>query len=116
MKAQAVATTRLRTIWWGLCPQCHCSRIFSGSLSMNEECPICHLRFGREPGYFTRAMCVSYALVVPTPVVITAILSNLVVQICSQGAPLLGILTCSGVVLAACSCSVSVFSYHLDPS
>ncbi len=77
MKAQAVATTRLRTIWWGLCPQCHSGRIFSGSLSMNEECPVRHLRFGREPGYFTGAMCVSYALVVPTLVVITAILAIL---------------------------------------
>ena len=41
---------------------------------MNEECPVCHLRFGRESGYFTGAMYVSYALAVPTLIVITVIL------------------------------------------
>ncbi len=33
---------------------------------MNEECPVCGLRFGRgEPGYFTGAMYVSYGLAIP---------------------------------------------------
>jgi hypothetical protein len=32
---------------------------------MNEVCPDCGLRFGREPGYFTGAMYVSYVLAVP---------------------------------------------------
>ena len=32
---------------------------------MNEVCPACGLRFGREPGYFTGAMYASYALAVP---------------------------------------------------
>lgn len=32
---------------------------------MNEPCPVCGLDFGREPGYFTVAMFVSYALGVP---------------------------------------------------
>jgi len=27
---------------------------------MNEECPVCGLRFRREPGYFLGAMCISY--------------------------------------------------------
>jgi hypothetical protein len=31
---------------------------------MNERCPVCNLRFGREPGYFTGAMYASYALAV----------------------------------------------------
>jgi len=29
---------------------------------MNEDCPVCGLHFEREPGYFTGAMYVSYAL------------------------------------------------------
>jgi hypothetical protein len=33
---------------------------------MNETCAVCGLRFGRgEPGYFTGAMYVSYALAIP---------------------------------------------------
>lgn len=31
---------------------------------MNEECPVCHYKFEREPGYFLGAMYVSYALTV----------------------------------------------------
>ena len=34
-------------------------------LSMNDSCPVCGLVFEREPGYFTGAMVVSYALAVP---------------------------------------------------
>ena len=32
---------------------------------MHPVCPVCGLRFEREPGYFTGAMYVSYALAVP---------------------------------------------------
>ena len=32
---------------------------------MNEACPVCGLVFEREPGYFTGAMVISYALAVP---------------------------------------------------
>jgi hypothetical protein len=32
---------------------------------MNEPCPVCRLRFEREPGYWTGAMVASYALGVP---------------------------------------------------
>jgi len=32
---------------------------------MNAVCPVCELRFDREPGYFTGAMYVSYILAVP---------------------------------------------------
>ena len=32
---------------------------------MNETCPVCALRFEREPGYWTGAMVASYALGVP---------------------------------------------------
>jgi hypothetical protein len=29
---------------------------------MNEACPVCGLKFGREPGYFLGAMYISYPL------------------------------------------------------
>lgn len=32
---------------------------------MNDTCPTCGLRFAREPGYYTGAMYVSYALAAP---------------------------------------------------
>jgi uncharacterized protein (DUF983 family) len=47
------------------CPRCLEGRVWRGFLSMNDLCPVCGLRFEREPGYFTGAMVVSYALAVP---------------------------------------------------
>ena len=41
---------------------------------MNDDCPICALDFDRgEPGYFTGAMYVSYALVIPVIALLTLI-------------------------------------------
>jgi hypothetical protein len=46
--------------------------VFRGPLTMNEVCPTCGLRFGRgEPGYFTGAMYVSYALAIPLILILT---------------------------------------------
>jgi uncharacterized protein (DUF983 family) len=77
MKALTAAIMSLQAVRRGLCPRCRSGRIFSGWLCMNEECPICHLKFGREPGYFTGAMYVSYTLAVPMLIVITVILAIL---------------------------------------
>ena len=33
--------------------------------SINDPCPVCGLRFEREPGYWTGAMVASYALGIP---------------------------------------------------
>lgn len=54
------------------CPRCRQGNIFAGgmyrlSLSgqvMNEYCPVCKLRFEREPGYFYVSMFISYAMTV----------------------------------------------------
>jgi hypothetical protein len=35
-------------------------------MTMNHSCPVCGLRFEREPGYFYGAMYVSYAFVLLT--------------------------------------------------
>ena len=40
--------------------------MWRGFLTMNRECPVCGLVFEREPGYYTGAMVVSYAIAVPT--------------------------------------------------
>ena len=48
------------------CPGCREGTIFCGPLRMNDTCPVCGLRFDRgQPGYFTGAMYVSYALAIP---------------------------------------------------
>src|SRR4051794_24811574 len=61
----------------GLCPRCRRGRIFTGSLRMNEVCPVCQLRFGREHGYFTGAMYFSYGLAAPIVVAIAVLLTLL---------------------------------------
>ena len=54
------------------CPQCGSGPVFSSLWLMNENCPVCGLRFGRgEPGYFTGAMYVSYALAIPLIALLT---------------------------------------------
>ena len=37
---------------------------------MHERCPVCGLRFEREPGYFVGAMYIGYALMLPPSVLI----------------------------------------------
>lgn len=55
-----------------LCPRCREGAIFRaplwrGFLAMHERCPVCGLKFDREPGYFIGAMYFSYLLsIVPT--------------------------------------------------
>ena len=56
---------RLRAVAAGRCPRCVSGTIFRGRLSMHPTCPVCGLRFEREPGYFTGAMYVSYMLALP---------------------------------------------------
>ena len=61
---------RLTAVVAGRCPRCLDGRIWRGLFSMNEVCPVCGLRFEREPGYWTGAMVASYALGVPILVVL----------------------------------------------
>lgn len=42
---------------------------------MNGGCPVCHLGFAREPGYFVGAMYVSYAVAVVIIGAIAAVIS-----------------------------------------
>ncbi|MCA9826247.1 MAG: DUF983 domain-containing protein [Dehalococcoidia bacterium] len=44
------------------CPRCAEGKVYKGFLSMHPKCPVCGLRFEREPGYFTGAMYASYTL------------------------------------------------------
>ena len=55
------------------CPRCRKGPVFHKLVVPNAECPVCHLVFERESGYFTGAMYVSYTLgmVTSTPVWMT---------------------------------------------
>jgi uncharacterized protein (DUF983 family) len=51
------------------CPRCHQGNIFQTSAfnlakfsKTNERCPVCHLKFEKEPGFFVGAMYFSYAV------------------------------------------------------
>ncbi|HZP95470.1 MAG TPA: DUF983 domain-containing protein [Candidatus Limnocylindria bacterium] len=48
------------------CPRCLEGRVWRSFLATYERCSVCGLVYEREPGYFTGAMVVSYALAVPT--------------------------------------------------
>jgi uncharacterized protein (DUF983 family) len=54
--------SRLRAMLEGRCPRCQRGPIFLGQFAMNDVCQVCGLRFGREAGYYTGAMYVSYTL------------------------------------------------------
>jgi uncharacterized protein (DUF983 family) len=56
------------------CPRCRLGLFFASPLVMHEDCPVCGLDFDRgDPGYFTGAMYVSYALAIPLLALLTLI-------------------------------------------
>ncbi|MGA9543437.1 MAG: DUF983 domain-containing protein [Candidatus Sulfotelmatobacter sp.] len=61
------------------CPRCRTGSIFRYSIfrgfpKMHDRCPVCDLKFDREPGYFLGAMYVSYGLGVVIVALIAALL------------------------------------------
>jgi uncharacterized protein (DUF983 family) len=55
---------RLAAIAKQRCPRCLQGRVFATLFRMHEQCPVCGLRFEREPGYFTGAMYLSYGVAI----------------------------------------------------
>jgi uncharacterized protein (DUF983 family) len=63
------SVSKLQAVLNGLCPRCRIGKVFNSPFydlrhfdDMNPNCPHCHLQFEIEPGYFTGAMYVSYAV------------------------------------------------------
>ena len=61
------------------CPRCRRGNIFRYSIfrgfpKMHDRCPVCGLKFNREPGYFLGAMYVSYGLGLVIVALIAALL------------------------------------------
>jgi uncharacterized protein (DUF983 family) len=60
--------TELSAALHAKCPRCRTGAMFTNSMygfrqqKMNVDCPHCHLKYEREPGYFYVAMFVSYAM------------------------------------------------------
>src|SRR5204862_6507411 len=54
--------SRLLALVLQRCPRCLRGKVFRRFVSMNDGCPECGYVFGREEGYFTGAMYISYTL------------------------------------------------------
>jgi uncharacterized protein (DUF983 family) len=65
LDAQPAHGSRFAAILKQQCPSCFSGRVFRRWLAMNEVCPLCGVRFEREPGYFLGAMYISYMLAIP---------------------------------------------------
>jgi uncharacterized protein (DUF983 family) len=77
MKVHPIAT--ISDILHQRCPRCRVGKIFHHSIflgfpKMLECCPVCHLLYEREPGYFMGAMFISYGLGLLVIAVIAALL------------------------------------------
>ena len=77
--APSSSSSRLQAIWRHLCPRCRQGPIFRvplwrGPLTMYERCPVCRLKYDREPGYFLGALYFSYALSIPPGLAIALLL------------------------------------------
>jgi uncharacterized protein (DUF983 family) len=62
-----------------LCPRCRQGPIYRlplwrGFLAMHERCPVCGLKFEREPGYFLGALYFSYAMSIPPGLLLVLLL------------------------------------------
>jgi uncharacterized protein (DUF983 family) len=57
------------------CPRCRRGLVFRGRFAMNNLCPVCAMKFEREPGYFVGAMYVSYAMAALLLGILTFIIS-----------------------------------------
>jgi uncharacterized protein (DUF983 family) len=75
----AAKLSALRDILRQRCPRCRLGSIFRYSIfrgfpRMNERCPVCNLKFDREPGYFLGAMYISYGLGIVFVTLVAALL------------------------------------------
>ncbi len=54
------------------CPVCREGKVFANNfLKMQSNCPVCELKFEREPGYFLGAMYFSYGMAIPPLTIMT---------------------------------------------
>src|SRR5512135_1959873 len=59
------------------CPRCLTGPIFTGWVTTRDTCPVCDLRYGREEGYFSGGMDLSFFLAAPVLAFIFLVLYQL---------------------------------------
>ena len=59
------------------CPRCLTGSIFTGWITTRDACPVCGLRYGREEGYFSGGMDLSFFLAAPVLAFIFLVLYQL---------------------------------------
>ncbi|HTP10375.1 MAG TPA: DUF983 domain-containing protein [Anaerolineae bacterium] len=87
------------------CPRCLEGSIFTGWITTREMCPVCGLRYGREEGYFSGGMDLSFFLAAP----ILAFIFLVVYQLFSSTLTLVATLFLSYAVFLPCA--VPLFRY-----
>ncbi len=87
------------------CPRCLAGTIFVGWVTTQEACPVCGLRYGREEGYFSGGMDLSFFLAAP----VLAFIFLVLYQLFSTTLSLVAILFLS--YAAFLPCAVPIFRY-----
>ena len=87
------------------CPRCLEGAIFAGWVTTREACPVCGLRYGREEGYFSGGMDLSFFLAAPVLAFIFLVLH----QLFSETLTLVATLFVSYAVFLPCA--VPLFRY-----
>jgi uncharacterized protein (DUF983 family) len=88
-----------------LCPRCLTGPIFTGWITTREACPTCGLRYGREEGYFSGGMDLSFFLAAP----VLAFIFLVLYQLFSSTLTLVATLFLSYAVFLPCA--VPLFRY-----
>ena len=87
------------------CPRCLEGSIFTGWVTTREACPVCGLRYGREEGYFSGGMDLSFFLAAP----VLAFIFLVLYQFFSSTLTLVATLFLSYAVFLPCA--VPLFRY-----
>ena len=53
---------RLSALLKQRCPHCLQGKVFASTWKMNETCPVCHVKFEREDGYFMMSVFIGYVI------------------------------------------------------
>lgn len=69
---------RLSALLKQRCPHCLQGKVFASTWKMNETCPVCHIKFAREDGYFMMSVFIGYILgaVIALPICLILYLIN----------------------------------------
>ncbi len=110
---------RLTALLKQRCPRCLEGSIFRGWITTRIECPVCGLRYGREEGYFSGGMDLSFFLAAP----VLAFIFLVLYQLFSANLTLMATLFLSYVVFLPCAAPLFRYSrtlwlyidWQLDP-